>query len=151
MLPLPNDEGKQSACCPPLGGGAVIHTFKKGVRGISPWAMRPELKICASAQRILQFLEKKFSRLWICTAVSTKEIIILFCLLQPRQCNVFGGNLKYLEDPLGTPCSSKASRENVDLDLHLSASDRGRFVLHIFSRSAFGKTPLLGPPKELQV
>ena len=58
--------------------------------------------------------------------------------------------LNYLEDPLGTPCSRKACRENVDLDLHLSASDRGRLVFHIL-KIDFRKESLLGSPKELQV
>ena len=55
--------------------------------------------------------------------------------------------LKYLEDPLGTPCSSKAFRENVDLDLHLSASDRGRFVLHIFQDRHSERIPSWVHPK----
>ena len=47
---------------------------------------------------------------------------------------------KDLEDPIGAPCSSKASREDVDLDLHMSASDWGGLVLHFLN-------PPLGPPK----
>ena len=40
-------------------------------------------------------------------------------------------NRKTLEHQLGIPGSTKTFQENVDLDLHLSASDRGRLVLHI--------------------
>ena len=36
-----------------------------------------------------------------------------------------------MEHQLGIPGSTKTFQENVDLDLHLSASDRGRLVLHI--------------------
>ena len=38
-----------------------------------------------------------------------------------------------MEATLGTPCSSTPFRGNVDLDLHLFASDRGRLVLHILN------------------
>jgi len=58
--------------------------------------------------------------------------------------------LKYLEDPLGSPCSNKAFRENGDLDLHLSFSD-GDVGTPQFARSSFERSPSLGPPKELQV
>ena len=58
------DRGGPNRRVVPLeGAGSFITLVKRGSRGISPWAMRPELKICASAQRILQFLEKKISSL----------------------------------------------------------------------------------------
>ena len=89
--------------------------------------MRPELKICASAQRILQFLEKKISSLWICTAVSTKEIILLFCLLQPRQCNVFRGNFCPVDGRLVIAQLAWQSNQCTSWCVTLPWMDRGNF------------------------
>ena len=69
---------------------------------------------------------------WVHPKSSKSRLLKLRRCRQKSQGPFLMLKLKYLEDPLGTPCSSKAFRENVDLDLHLSASGRGRLVLHIF-------------------
>ena len=52
-----------------------------------------------------------------------------------------------LEHQLVIPGSTKTFQENVDLDLHLSASDRGRLVLHIL-KVGFRKESLCTHPSK---
>ena len=68
-------------------------------------------------------------------------------LLDPNGSKRKMSSRKNLEHQLGIPGSTKTFQENVDLDLHLSASDRGRLVLHIL-KVGFRKESLCTHPSK---
>ena len=67
MLSLPNDEGEQCACCPPSGGGAILHTFKRGSGGYLPGPCGLSLKSARQRSEFCNSQTKNFLNLVICS------------------------------------------------------------------------------------